>query len=58
MNLLLITIFLYTINLMFIILNLLNMIKIYTVRCNLWVPVNPTGIGLGKILNLSRVLIF
>jgi len=48
----------YTIKLMLIILNLLIMVMTSIVSVNLWVPVNPMGTGLGKILNLSWVWIF
>ena len=44
---------------MFTILNLLIMRKNYIVMCrpmgDPWVPANPMGLGLGKILNPSRV---
>jgi len=34
------------------------MVMTSIVSVNLWVPVNPMGTGLGKILNLSWVWIF
>jgi hypothetical protein len=47
---------------MLTILNLLMMVKISMAKCRPtgepWVPVNPIGSGLGKILNPSRVWIF
>ena len=55
-------VFLYAINLMLTILNLLIMIKISILKCRPtgypWVPINPMGMGLDKILNPSWVWIF
>ena len=55
-------VFMYAINFMFIILNLLIMIKTSIVKHRLtsypWVPVNSMGMSFGKILNPLRVRLF